>query len=76
MEEHFEYLIKAVAAGSVLLAAPCQDETFGLVIVRAENEAHAETLMFNDPSVKKNIMAAELHPLHISLVSPDILEKK
>jgi uncharacterized protein YciI len=52
----------------VLLAGPCLDETFGLVVLRAESEAAAETFMYNDPSVKKNVMMAELHPFRASLV--------
>jgi hypothetical protein len=44
------------------------DDTFGLVIFRADNEAAANAFMFNDPSVNKNIMAAELHPMRISVL--------
>jgi uncharacterized protein len=68
MEAHFEYLKKGVGKGNVLLAGPCLDKTFGLVVFRAENEAAAETFMHNDPSVKANVMMAELHPMHISLL--------
>ena len=67
MEEHFAYLQKAVEAGQVLLAGPCLDDTFGLVVFRAGNEAAANAFMFNDPSIKKNVMAAELHPMRVSL---------
>ncbi len=67
MEEHFAYLQQAAAQGRVLLAGPCLDDTFGLVIFRAENDQAAQDFMFGDPSVEKNVMAAELHPLSISL---------
>jgi uncharacterized protein len=67
MEEHFEYLKKAVADGQVLLAGPCLDHTFGIIVFRAENDEAANTFMFNDPSVKKNVMMAELHPMRVSL---------
>jgi len=67
MEEHFAYLKNAVEEGIVHLAGPCADDTFGLVIFQAENEDSANAFMFNDPSVKKNVMMAELHPLRISL---------
>ena len=69
LEEHEQYLEKAAREGIVRLAGPCTDETFGVVIFRAETEAAANTFMFNDPSVKKNIMLAELHPLRISISS-------
>jgi uncharacterized protein YciI len=67
MEEHFVYLKQAANAGTVLLAGPCTDNTFGLVIFHAENDDTANAFMFNDPSVKKNVMVAELHPLRISI---------
>ena len=72
LDEHFRYLKQAAEKGIVLLAGPCLDDTFGLVIFRAENEAAANVFMLNDPSVRKNVMAAELHPLRISLLGqPD-----
>ena len=67
MEEHYAYLKDGMAAGRVLLAGPCLDDTFGLVILHAADEAAARAFMFNDPSVAGNVMAAELHPLRISL---------
>ena len=76
MDEHFEYLQRAAADGRVLLAGPCLDDTFGLVILRAADEQAARLFMFEDPSVKKNVMAAELHPLRLSVVSRQILEKE
>ena len=67
MEKHFAYLKQAAGAGTVLLAGPCLDDTFGLVVFRAENDAAARTFMFNDPSVKANVMLAELHPMRVSV---------
>jgi len=67
LNEHFAYLKKAAEAGTVLLAGPCTDDTFGLVVFRAENDKAANAFMFADPSVKKNVMAAELHPMRISI---------
>jgi uncharacterized protein YciI len=67
MDEHFEYLKKATAAGVVLLAGPCLDHTFGLVVFRSENDESAQIFMFNDPAVKNNVMMTELHPMRVSL---------
>ena len=69
MEEHFQYLKRATEDGIVLLAGPCLDDTFGLIVFRSEDEDAARAFMFNDPSVKKNVMLAELHPMRISLHS-------
>ena len=67
LDEHFAYLKKAAKAGIVLLAGPCTDDTFGLVVFRAENDESAAAFMFADPSVKNNVMVAELHPIRISI---------
>jgi len=67
MDEHFEYLQKSAESGQLILAGPCLDDTFGVVIFQAEDDAAASRFMFNDPSVAKNVMMAELHPLRISL---------
>ena len=67
LDEHFAYLKEAAEAGTVLLAGPCTDDTFGLVVFRAESDAAASAFMFADPSVKQNVMAAELHPIRIPI---------
>jgi uncharacterized protein YciI len=67
LEEHFAFLKKAAEDGIVLLAGPCTDDTFGLVVFRAENVQAANAFMFADPSVKNNVMVAELHPMRISI---------
>jgi uncharacterized protein YciI len=68
MEAHFEYLKHATKEGMVLLAGPCLDKTFGVVVIRAENDQAARTFMLNDPSVRNNVMLAELHPMKVSLM--------
>ena len=67
MAAHFEYLKQATQAGTVLLAGPCLDDTFGLVVLKAADETAAQAFMYNDPSVQANVMMAELHPFRISL---------
>ena len=67
LTEHLAYLKKAAESGIVLLAGPCLDDTFGLVVFRAENDEAANAFMFADPGVKENVMVAELHPMRISI---------
>jgi len=67
MEEHYNYLKTGLQTGQVLLAGPCLDDTFGLVVFQAEDETSANAFMMNDPSIQKNIMMAELHPFKVSL---------
>ncbi len=68
MEAHYDYLKQGMMDGKVLLAGPCLDETFGVVVILAESEAAAREFMLNDPSVGSNVMMAELHPMKISLL--------
>jgi len=67
LDEHFQYLEKAAKAGTVLLAGPCTDDTFGVVIFRAENMDAATTFMFTDPAIRSNVMVGELHPMRLSI---------
>jgi uncharacterized protein YciI len=68
MAAHFEYLKQATADGIMLLAGPCLDETFGLVVFQAAGDEAARAFMYNDPSVQANVMMAELHPFRVSLM--------
>lgn len=68
IEAHFEYLKEATSQGRVVLAGPCLDETFGLVIITMESREAAQAFMLNDPAVKNNVVVAELHPMRIALL--------
>jgi len=68
MEEHFQYLKTGMHTGQVVLAGPCLDDTFGLVVFQAQDETSAHAFMMEDPSIQKNVMMAELHPFRISLL--------
>ena len=67
LDEHFQYLEDAAKAGTVILAGPCTDATFGVVIFRAKNEDAATAFMFADPSIQHNVMIGELHPMRVSI---------
>jgi uncharacterized protein YciI len=69
MEAHYKYLEQATSDGKVLLAGPCLDKTFGVVVIRAKTDEGAREFMLNDPSVSNNVMMAELHPMKISLMN-------
>ena len=68
MQEHFEYLERGLQNGHVILAGPCLDNTFGLVVLQVNDEVEANAFMMSDPFIQKNIMMAELHPFKISLL--------
>jgi len=69
-QAHFAYLEAARDAGVVLGAGRTltKDEgTFGIVILRAPDEAHARDFMECDPAVQAGVMRAELFPFRIAL---------
>ena len=68
MSEHFGYLKEKYAAGELLLAGPCTDAAFGIIVFEARSEQAAMDFMNGDPSVRKNVMNAELHPFRASLM--------
>jgi uncharacterized protein YciI len=66
--EHFEYLQRALEEGMLILAGPCLDGEFGVVVFRAPTEQAAVEFMEDDPAVKQRLMTAELSPFCVSLM--------
>lgn len=72
LDEHFEYLKKLVAQGTVFTAGRTQnagERTFGIVLFAADSETKAAELMQNDPAVNGGVMRAELFPYRVALWS-------
>lgn len=67
--EHFDYLEKALEEGRLILAGPCLDGVFGVVIFKAASQEDAQGFMNDDPVVKRRIMRAEAHSFRVSLMS-------
>jgi len=64
---HFQRLQEALRQGHLILAGPCLDGAFGVVILYASSLEEARAFMEADPAVRDGVMKAELHPFHISL---------
>lgn len=69
MDEHFARLQQSLRDGSLLLAGPCEDETFGIVVFRAKSMGDAQQFMNDNPAVRGGLMTAKLHPFHVSLLN-------
>lgn len=69
LEEHFRYLQAALSDGRLLLAGPCLDGAFGIVVFRAPSAEAALKFMQGDPAVAAGLMSAELHSFRPSLWS-------
>jgi uncharacterized protein YciI len=71
-EQHFAYLKRLTAAGTVLMAGRtlnADEHTFGIVGFVAESTAQAAEVVQDDPAVQQGIMQAELFPYRIALWS-------
>jgi uncharacterized protein YciI len=68
LDEHFEYLRRALDQGRLVLAGPCLDGEFGVVVFRADTEEAARQFMEADPAVRHGLMTAELHSFRVSLL--------
>ncbi|MGD6962220.1 YciI family protein [Fictibacillus phosphorivorans] len=68
LQSHFLYLQDLLEKGKLVLAGPCLDASFGVVILQNTNEEEAQKFMENDPAVKGKIMTAKLYPFRVSLI--------
>ncbi|MFB5192472.1 YciI family protein [Alicyclobacillus fastidiosus] len=68
MDNHFEYLAGLLSEKKLILAGPCLDGAFGIVVIQAESMETARNIMKNDPSIHEGIMSSELHPYRVSLL--------
>jgi uncharacterized protein YciI len=69
---HFNRLKAGVAEGKVLLAGRTTeplDQTMGLIIIAAPDEAAAREFMNADPCVAAGVMTATLHPYGLALMA-------
>lgn len=65
--QHFDYLTELLHASKLVLAGPCLDGAFGIVVLKAVDEPEARALMGSDPAVAAGVFSAELHPFRVSL---------
>ncbi|MGH6631015.1 MAG: YciI family protein, partial [Burkholderiales bacterium] len=66
---HLAHLQAASVAGKLVLAGRTQEplnQTFGIAIFEAPDDAAARAFMQSDPAVSESIMTAELHPYRIA----------
>lgn len=60
---HREYLREQVAQGKLLMAGPFADESGGLIIFEAEDDAEVGEIMANDPFTTEGVFATtEIRP--------------
>ena len=70
IDRHFEYLKVMLENGSLVLAGPCLDTAFGIVVFRAADKEAAGRVMRGDPAVQEGVFTSELHAFRVSLLAP------
>lgn len=68
MQKHYEYLRALTWTGKVILAGPCLDPVYGLVVLDVADEAEARRIMDAEPSVTGGVHTYTLHPFVASLI--------
>ena len=70
LTRHFNHLSELAARGVVEIAGRTDtndEQTFGIVIYRADSEEEALRIMQSDPAVMEGLMITELYPFRLSI---------
>jgi uncharacterized protein YciI len=67
--EHFGYLQKLHAEGTIVVAGQALDPKalYGIMVVKAGSQAEAESIMNGDPGVKQNLFRGTAVPFNLVL---------
>lgn len=68
MAKHLEYVGQMFAEGKVVLAGPCLDGAYGIIIYKADSPEEAQEMFENDPAVQAGILNMELHPFKVGVM--------
>jgi uncharacterized protein YciI len=66
---HFDRLKRLLDDGRLIIAGPCLDGAFGIVVLHAASGAEAQRFMEGDPTIVAGLMTGTLHPFRVSLVA-------
>lgn len=67
--EHFEWLKKLLAEGTLILAGPTLGRTnTGIAVIETADEATARRIMEEDPTIASGIARGELRPFRVALL--------
>ena len=73
--EHFDRLKRLLAEGTLVLAGPTLGRVnTGLVIIDAPDEAAAQRIMEEDPTISGGYARGELRPFRVSLLGKRLVE--
>jgi uncharacterized protein YciI len=64
---HFDYLKSLLGRGQLVIAGPCLDGAFGLVVLAAESAESANAILAGDPAVAGGVFTPEIREMRVSL---------
>jgi uncharacterized protein YciI len=69
MREHFDYLERLLAEGTLIMAGRTQDQPpIGIAVFEAPDEDAARSIVASDPAVAAGVVRGELHPYSVALM--------
>lgn len=71
VDKHFKKLQDLLKEEKLILAGKTvglDEQTFGIVIIEVDSEEEALSIMNNDPTVKEEIMKAQLFEYNVALI--------
>jgi uncharacterized protein YciI len=74
MGAHFEFLKELARQGTVLLAGPCFEPTFGLIILETADQEEATRIMEREPSVVGRVHTYEIQPMRVAIRASGVKE--
>ncbi len=66
--DHFQYLKRLLAEGTLLLAGPCEDASMGIAVIEARDLGAARKILAEDPAVTGRVFTGEVKPYRVSLM--------
>jgi len=72
MNEHYLYLKDLTFKKKVLMAGPCFEPVFGLIVLQVRTEEEARDIVDHDPSISSGLMTYKMQPFHLSLTAHHI----
>lgn len=67
LQAHKKYMVNLFESGATLLGGPYPDLSGAVLILRAEDAAHAEKLIGSDPAVRHDLFEYEIRPFYAAL---------
>jgi uncharacterized protein YciI len=77
VSQHFQYLQGLMAQGNPILAGRTQTtddpDGMGIIVLKAESDEVAQTIVDSDPAVANGVFRAKLFPYRVALIAQENL---